>query len=379
MEQPPAAAAAALVGDLARLLVPEVVARRRPRRGCRDRELLERGHRLLVAAPAHVAHRLELERAREHRRRGEHLGGQLTARCDPRLEHLAHAGRKRPLLAACRRGRRDTRRRRTASRASPRRAGRRAPPAPRPPRPARRPRRARAATAPRRRPIPCRGGLGEHAPRRMGGRRLLGLPGEHEQGRVAAQPAGEVGERLERGRVGPVDVVDEHDGRLLAGRRREQRAARSPSKNRACAPGSVERRGRRRFRARARAARPRLPPPARPRPRHPRAAPRARARSRSRTRARPRARSSGRRRATAAPAPRAQPSSSSPRRVFPIPASPSIDDELPVRPDRAVSGEQRLPLPLPADERDARRAGRRRLGPAAGSPAGLRRPSRTEW
>ena len=123
VEEAAPAGARELVRDPPRLLVPEGVARRvaldeEPA----ARQLLERGHGLLVVAAAHLADEVRVERAAEHGGGGEHLPGDL-ARCgDPGLDQPAHAGRQR-LVAVCIRPRVEVlARRRTARPRSPRTA-----------------------------------------------------------------------------------------------------------------------------------------------------------------------------------------------------------------------------------------------------------------
>ena len=56
-------------------------------------------------------------------------------------------------------------------------------------------------------------GVGDRAQRLLVGGRLAGARGDDEQQRQAAHPPGDVRERAHRRRVGPLDVVDEHDER----------------------------------------------------------------------------------------------------------------------------------------------------------------------
>jgi len=98
VQQPPPAKARALVGDLAGLLVPEIVgvavdlADDTP-----GGQLLERRHGLLVAATAHVAREVGVERTAEDSGCDQHLGGDLADRRQSGLEQVANAGRQRPV------------------------------------------------------------------------------------------------------------------------------------------------------------------------------------------------------------------------------------------------------------------------------------------
>ena len=98
-------------------------------------------------------------------------------------------------------------------------------------------------------------------PGRQGGDRshrvveLFGPPGADDRQATTAEPTDEVGQRPERGVVGPVQVVDDEQARLLAVERRLQRRSRWL---RAVAPGRRSRpspRHRRRRPSRARSSR----------------------------------------------------------------------------------------------------------------------------
>ena len=106
--------------------------------------------------------------------------------------------------------------------------------------------------------------VGEDAARRMVRRRLLGAPGHEHEHRPVAEPADEEREHLERGRVGPVDVVDDEQARPLAAR--SPRAGRA-RRRRGSAPARRARRASASAACRARegAAPPRLRLPDRPR------------------------------------------------------------------------------------------------------------------
>ncbi len=75
-----------------------------------------------------------------------------------------------------------------------------------------------------------------------GGVSRLGAPGDGEQHRIAAEAPREIGQRLQRRRVRPVQVVDEEHPWLLPRDGREQRAS-DPVQEPGLRPGIVERRG----------------------------------------------------------------------------------------------------------------------------------------
>src|SRR5204863_1701338 len=86
-----------LVDALLELMVREVVDRLRPG-GLPDQpladDLLERRDGLLVAAPARLAHRVEVEGAPDGRRRAQHLARHVAERPESRIENVAHLRRQ---------------------------------------------------------------------------------------------------------------------------------------------------------------------------------------------------------------------------------------------------------------------------------------------
>ena len=97
VEQAAPREAGLLVDALLELLVREVVDRLRPG-GLPDQpladDLLERRDGLLVAAPARLAHRVEVEGAPDGRRRAQHLARHVAERPESRIENVAHLRRQ---------------------------------------------------------------------------------------------------------------------------------------------------------------------------------------------------------------------------------------------------------------------------------------------
>jgi hypothetical protein len=253
VQQAPAWQAGLLVRQRAQLLVAEVVGDRGPLalvdlldQPARE-QLLQCGDRLLLAAPARLADQLEVEGAADDRRGGEQLPAGLADRAEPPAQQLADpAGQGRSGHPSALPGHGgqvlDQEERQalglpvqvvggvsTARRHRPDQLGH-----------------LRLAKAPqeqaagRARALRLR----QQAAQAVPPRHLLASPGRHDRQPLAAQPPDQVGEQVERGVVGPVQVVEQEHARAGTGQRGQQRLAHALEEA-ALRAGAVQRGGRR--------------------------------------------------------------------------------------------------------------------------------------
>ena len=210
VQQAAAGEARLLVDERAQLLMPEVVVVRALADQPVRHELFQAADRLLVAATARRAHRVDVERPPDHRRGGEHLPARLADRVQPRAQHAAGAGRQRELPLGVERAKVLDEQERHALGLfvqPPPQAGLRVGP--------RGPEQLADIVCsqprePSHRAVPGALGLGDDPPHGVLVRRA---PREHDEQRASREAAQAVAEQAERRVVGPVRVVDEQDPR----------------------------------------------------------------------------------------------------------------------------------------------------------------------
>ena len=213
VQQPSPGQADAVLGDRPQPLVAEVVGVVALGDQPACRQLLERARDLVVGAAADDAQRLGVEPAADERRRAEHLRRRLADRGQARLEHGAHAPGR---AAAGRQELRDEQRQPLAL-AVHLAAGRLV--------------EARAGASPstssrvsRPSPMLCPSSA-SRAPRWSGSGSSVRRAASSRTRRCKQAPA-EVAERIERRRIAPVEIVDEHHAGRVAERVADQPADR---------------------------------------------------------------------------------------------------------------------------------------------------------
>ena len=180
-------------------------------------ELLERAHGFLLASSARLPHRVQVEGPADGRRRAEHLARHVAESPQPRVEDAPHLRGQRLLgrVASRAQGREvlgDEQRQALALYIyAPREVGHRI---------------ARARRLHERRDLALvePGGAHDRGPalarqvhgqaaEPVAGRHCLAAPADHQQQRPAPEPATEVGDRVDRGLIRGVDVVEEDNSR----------------------------------------------------------------------------------------------------------------------------------------------------------------------